>query len=221
MVQAFDLDEPYQAVSISDRDPDNILRFANPRAPWKFGWDSLGWISMTDKRDALRIYARLEMHPIVLHGLNADGSCTCSRSDCGRSRGKHPVESGWQKAAFDLDAADQLLLRNWRYNIGLRMGRQPGGFRLLAIDVDGPRELLAPLEAQLGHLPPTLTARTGSGGTHLIFRVDPRNEFNNKVRVDGREFDVRCDGGQIVAAPSLHLSGNRYMWTDCRRPEAL
>lgn len=185
------------------------------------GWQVLRWNHVDDVRNALRRYARLGLHPIVLHGLKADGSCTCGRADCDRSRGKHPVEGRWQKAPFDLEQADRLFLKNWRYNIGLRMGRQPGGFRLLAIDVDGPREVLAPLEAELGALPPTLTARTGSGGTHLIYKVDADREFSNKVRVEGCEFDVRCDGGQIVAAPSLHMSGNRYTWTDCREPQVL
>lgn len=203
------------------RDRHVVADIKRPNVWGDEGWQVLGWNHMDDVRNALRRYARLGLHPIVLHGLNEDGSCTCGKADCGRSRGKHPVEGRWQKAAFDLNAADRLLLKNWRFNIGLRMGKQPGGFRLLALDLDGPREMLAPLEAKLGPLPPTLTARTGSGGTHLIFRVDPAQKFDNKVRVDGHEFDVRCDGGQIVVSPSIHLSGNRYTWTECREPEVL
>ena len=174
---------------------------------------------MTDKRDALRFYARLEMHPSFCTASTLTARAHAHVQIVGAVAVSTPLRAAG-KRQLSISTRPIVALRNWRYNIGLRMGRQPGGFRLLAIDVDGPRELLAPLEAQLGHLPPTLTARTGSGGTHLIFRVDPRNEFNNKVRVDGREFDVRCDGGQIVAAPSLHLSGIATCGRNRRRPGA-
>jgi hypothetical protein len=200
----------------------HLVANAYRREPWPFGWHMLAWNNVDDRRNSLRRCARLGLHPIVLHGLNEDGSCTCGRCESdSRSRGKHPVESAWERAPFDLDRADRLCLQNWRFNLGLRMGLQPGGFRLLAIDLDGPREMLTPLEAQLGALPPTLTARTGRGGTHLIYRVDPDRKFRNRVRVDGHDFDLRCDGGQIVIAPSRHYSGGRYTWLDAREPAAL
>lgn len=220
MTLAYDLSEPYAPEAITDRDPDNVLRYAVQRAPWSLGWDALHWIPLTDKRDALRIYARLGLHPIVLHGV-ADGRCTCGNPECpDRTRGKHPVRKEWQHAPLDIDAADRLLIAEPRRNLGLRMGKQPDGTRLVTIDVDGERDLLAPLEAEHGPLPPTLTASSGKG-YHLIFRLRANVETpKNAVKI-APGVDVRSEGGQIVAAPSLHYSGRVYRWVDAREPAEL
>lgn len=175
-----------------------------------------------DRRGMARVLARLGLHPIAIHGLTDDG-CTCDRPDrpdCA-AHGKHPVLGGWQRAPLDIDTLDRMLASNWRLNLGLRMGQQPNGWFLVAIDVDGPRELLEPLERQHGALPPTLTARTGSGGLHLIYRLsDPSRAPRNRVRM-APGIDVRSEGGQIVCSPSLHQSGGHYTWIDAREPEVL
>jgi len=188
------------------------------------GWDDLGWISMTDKRDAVSIYARLGLHPFLLWGVDENGVCLCG--DCAaesNSRGKHPKFGKWQKAALDVAALYDALndvTGEWRLNIGLRMGAQNDGSRLVTIDVDGPRSLLAPLEEKHGALPPTLTASTGKG-LHLVYRLRPDAASpKNKVSLsDG--IDVRSEGGFVVAAPSMHYSGRRYRWIDIREPTVL
>jgi hypothetical protein len=183
-----------------------------------FGWHSLGMAG--DGRDFVTRYARLGLHPILLHGLSEDGRCTCGRSECTDSRGKHPVHRGWQNAPLNVAALDAALEKNWRFNVGLRMGRQPSGIVLIAIDVDGPRSLLGPLEAEEGLLPPTLTASTGKG-LHMIFRMPAGCEPPpNRVRL-APGIDVRSEGGQIVVAPSRHQSGRRYRWIDAREPAEL
>ena len=100
------------------------------------------------------------------------------------------------------------------------MGLQPNGWFLIAIDVDGPRDLLAPLEEQHGPLPRTLTARTGSGGWHLIYKVNPEHAPGNRVKL-APGIDVRSEGGQIVISPSGHALGTRYRWVDLREPAEL
>ena len=183
-------------------------------------WRALAWLSQTDARDAIRMYARAGLHPIAIHGVSEDGSCTCGRADCGKSSGKHPVEASWQSKPFDLGALDALLLENWRFNVGLRMGPQPGGFRLVTVDVDGDRTLLTPLEEKLGPLPPTLTATSGNG-LHMIYRLrDDAATPRNRVKLSAG-IDIRSEGGQIVAAPSVHASGRRYRWIDAREPAVL
>jgi putative DNA primase/helicase len=183
-------------------------------------WRALAWITQTDARDAIRMYARAGLHPIAIHGITENGTCTCGQSDCGKSTGKHPVEGAWQSKPFDLRALDALLMGNWRFNIGLRMGMQPGGFRLLTVDVDGDRDLLAPLEEKFGPLPPTLTATSGKG-LHLIYRLrDGAATPKNRVKLS-EGVDIRSEGGQIVAAPSVHASGRRYRWIDTREPAVL
>ncbi|HWA76565.1 MAG TPA: bifunctional DNA primase/polymerase [Polyangiaceae bacterium] len=196
------------------RAPDGELRRAI-----RHGWHDLEWIGQTDKQDAIRIYARQGLHPILLHGVTGSGGCTCMRVDCS-APGKHPVHAGWQRATLALDELDRALERNWRLNIGLRMGRQPSGVVLVCIDVDGPRELLAPLERENGPLPPTLTARSGKG-MHLIFKMpDGMAPPKNRVRL-APGIDVRAEGGQIVAAPSRHVTGRVYRWLEVREPAEL
>lgn len=195
-----------------------VLRDAQPGNPLKFGWPTL--LMEGDARDFVSRYTRLGLHPILLHGLNEDDSCTCGRDECTDSRGKHPVHKGWQNAPLDAAALDGALEKNWRFNVGLRMGRQPSGLVLIAIDVDGPRSLLDPLIAEEGELPPTLTASTGKG-LHLIFKMPPgREPPTNRVKL-APGIDVRSEGGQIVAAPSRHYSGRRYRWVDAREPAEL
>jgi hypothetical protein len=97
------------------------------------------------------------------------------------------------------------------------MGLQPAGFYLVAIDVDGDLSLLDPLVRVHGPLPPTLTART-SRGRHLFFTSE--STIKNRVNF-APKVDVRGEGGQVVAAPSLHVSGARYTWETVCAPAAL
>lgn len=198
-------------------------RGSSPLRPL-LGWDELFYFNAPgtrDKRVAVSIYARLGLHPVLLHGLGATGRCTCGR-DCGKSAGKHPVSTRWQTERLDLGRLERQLQQHWRYNIGLRMGPQPNGGYLVAIDVDGPLSLLDPLIAKVGPLPPTLTARTGGGGTHLLYwaPVPVRNRVG-LVRSDAGQVDIRSRGGLIVVSPSRHRSGDYYTWANIRNPEVL
>ncbi|MDX2054071.1 MAG: bifunctional DNA primase/polymerase [Polyangiaceae bacterium] len=206
--------DPYAIVPEAE-----VQRLMDSASPLQLqGWDRLQWIAQTDKLDAIRIYAKLGLHPILLHGIAADGSCTCGRPGCGAA-GKHPVAQGWQSAALDVPALLAGLEKDWRLNVGLRMGPQPGGFDVIAIDVDGALELLAPLEAEHGKLPQTLTAKTAKG-FHLLFRVSDSANFGNAVRI-APGIDVRSRGGQIVVGPSRHASGATYRWVNCQEPAVL
>jgi putative DNA primase/helicase len=99
------------------------------------------------------------------------------------------------------------------------------GRRLFVLDFD-PRHdeatgeewtlerLKAETEAQIGcTLPPTLAARTPSGGVHLYYGTpddggDPiRNRGNLPLHVD-----VRGLGGYVIAPPSVMEDGRRYRW---------
>ncbi|MGC8724912.1 MAG: bifunctional DNA primase/polymerase, partial [Acidobacteriota bacterium] len=73
------------------------------------------------------------------------------------------------------------------------------------------------LESRFGGLPVTVTAQTGGGGRHLVFR-HPGIRVPNSAGLLGPGLDVRGDGGYIVAPPSLHASGCRYAWDGARHP---
>lgn len=134
-------------------------------------------------------------------------------------RDKRPIDDGWQRGAIDAAAVDAWLDQGG--NVGLRMGEQPNGARLIALDEDEPGALAAG-EAQWGALPETMTSRSGSGGQHRIFAWPADKPFpKNKVRAGGLAFDVRSQGGQIVVAPSIHPSGGHYEWIDDRDPAPL
>jgi putative DNA primase/helicase len=183
-------------------------------------WSTLSWGYTQCKPYAIKLYARLGLHPILLNGILDDGACTCGRPDCDKSRGKHPRFKNWETAPLNVAAIDRALERQPRFNIGLRTGLQPCGRGLCVVDVDGPRELLAPLEQEHGAFPPTLTARTGSGGLHLYYWLRDGIEIGNRAGVVPH-VDFRGFGGQVVAPPSLHLSGNKYTWIDAREPAVL
>ena len=206
--------------ALSPKDRAVIVARRGQHNPRPHGWHDFSFIGQTDKRDALRIYGRQGLHPLILHGLRVDGSCTCFRgANCPlKHRGKHPVCNDWQTAEWNLDAADALLLDEPLRNIGLRTGRQRDGRFLIVVDVDGPRELLRPLEAEHGAFPVTLTSRTGSGGLHLFYWSEV--EMGNRVGVVPR-VDLRARGGQVVAPPSTHYSGRSYAWTTIHSPRVL
>jgi hypothetical protein len=81
--------------------------------------------------------------------------------------------------------------------------------------VDGEFELNSWLAAKGLELPTTLIQRTGSGGSHIL--LDWPNVSAVRPAISSRAnwlpgVDIRADGGYIVAAPSIHYSGNRYQW---------
>lgn len=176
-------------------------------------------------REALSLAAQ-GFRVIPIHTPQPNGSCSCEPrhdgSRCGGSAGKHPRLKSWQQDA----TADPDRIRTWwrawpDANVGLVMG---GTSRLVAVDIDGPegRNTLARLEDEHGDLPATLTSRSGrkDGGEHRFFRVPDGLDLHRIKNRAGRaggpmpKVDIRAEAGQVVAPPSLHVSGNRYAWTD-------
>ena len=137
---------------------------------------------------------------------NEDGSCSCEHHAPGlktghdsKSSGKAPVQRGWQHHNHKPKWPE-------RYNVGIRLGQA-----LAVVDVDpknGGNETLARLEAAYGKLPATPEVISGSGvGRHLYVEV-PLGQRGWKL--PGVEF--LCEGNQVVAPGSVHVSGKRYDW---------
>ncbi len=126
-------------------------------------------------------------------------------------RRKEPRLKQWGKKA----TTDPLVVRTWfrdwpESNIGIVTGKG-----LVVLDVDpknGGPESLDKLIATNGPLPPTAEARTGSGGSHYFFMVEPSTTVKNRTCfLPG--LDIRGDGGYVVAAPSVHPdTGAEYEW---------
>lgn len=147
-------------------------------------------------------YADAGLHPIRLKSARAGQKGT----------GKAPVGAGWQTRPLDLEALCEELTNAPRSNLGLRMGLQPDGVTAcVALDIDDMAKAER-LRERLGELPATVTTATARG-MHLIFRVPAASlaQLRNFTAREG--IDLRAEGGQVVAAPSVHYSGHRYKTT--------
>jgi Bifunctional DNA primase/polymerase, N-terminal len=104
--------------------------------------------------------------------------------------------------------------RWWRakaYNIGIPTGAASG---VWVVDTD-PRHdgdvNLRRLEAEHGPLPHSWQSISGSGGTHDWFKYTGPIQSSAGRIAPG--IDVRCDGGYIIAPPSIHECGRAYAWS--------
>ena len=102
-------------------------------------------------------------------------------------------------------------------NVGIVTGRVSG---IVVLDVD-PRSggglALADLEERWGALPAALEVRTGGGGRHLWFACD--EELPSAVLASGLE--LKAERSVITAPPSVHATGQRYVWVPGRDPDEL
>ena len=139
--------------------------------------------------------------------------------------GKYPKLKGWQDAATDhLPTIDAWYSGTYQgHGVGIATGPDTG---LWVLDVDvanGKRgdDTLAALERLHGQLPPTVTAITGSGGRHYYFTWDNNRPVHNLQNAGSRlgpGLDVRGEGGQVVAPPTIHGNGTPYAWEIGRSP---
>lgn len=130
---------------------------------------------------------------------------------------KHPRLKAWQdKATTDPDMVRAWWTRFATDGVSIVTGEAS---QLVVIDID-PRhdgdDTIAELEALHGPLPDTVEAITGGGGRHLYYRMPdgvayPRNDQAGIVI--GAGVDLRGDGGQVVAPPTIHPDTTQpYTW---------
>lgn len=153
-------------------------------------------------------------HVFPLHNV-AYGKCTCGKADCPRKTwGKHPrTPSGNRDATTAPDQIRAWWTRWPDANIGVATGADVG---VVMIGPDGEQGIadLAELEQDLGPLPRTKKAKSGSGGQHLYFRWPSVGlPIKNRKNHRGTLIDVRGDGGHFVAPPSVNGNGP-YQWID-------
>jgi Bifunctional DNA primase/polymerase, N-terminal/Domain of unknown function (DUF927) len=144
--------------------------------------------------------------------------CACSKgAACGRNVGKHPIVDDWPEAATTDPASIQAWWQRHPYaNVGI-----VAGCGLVNIDIDprnGGQHSLEDLEATYGKLPDTPLVQTGGGGEHRLFSTT--EDLPSGKLGPGIDF-LADDHHQFVAAPSLHLSGRRYVWELSSHPDDL
>lgn len=136
-----------------------------------------------------------------------------------QARGKRPLVP-WLE--FQQRIASPAEIDRWfgqwpEANIGIVSGGLSG---LIVIDIDsGHRggESLDAIARKYGPFPPVIEATTGGGGRHLYFEHPGRSVPNRAGLFPG--IDLRCDGGYVVAPPSVHPTGMRYRWVSGQGPD--
>lgn len=185
---------------------------------------------------ALSLARFLGLSVFPCHTITADGVCSCGHiadgaggCSCGlpahkgtcESPGKHPATARGFKDASNEEPKIRALWEGAPAEANIAVATGNGIFVVdcdIKPGIDG-RASLAELEAKHGALPPTLTARTGSGGLHLYFRYTG-GAINNSASKLGAGIDIRGDGGYVVCPNSKHKSGRRYEWIDELTPIA-
>lgn len=156
-------------------------------------------------------YAEQGLAVLPLHNPRPDGSCSCGDKACGTSAGKHPRPYNGLKAA----TTDREQISNWwctwpDANIGIPTGAINN---LVIVDVDGAdgEASLRRMIEKYGPLPATKKVTTGRG--YQLYFKHPGGKVKSKAPLcaDYPHVDSRGDGGYVVAAPSLHYTGVRYV----------
>lgn len=174
---------------------------------------------------------QLGFRVIPVHDV-AFGRCSCDDPDC-ESQGKHPAFADWQKPGDDAGAdcewwrqvpPDEILHPNWRprANLGVLTGRHSNVFVVDIDPVHGGWETWQRLtDSHLDEpIPSTRIIATGSGGRHYYFRYPEFTVRNCNPWGRGAGIDIRGDGGQVVAPPSISARGPYQVVDDSSVAEA-
>ena len=136
---------------------------------------------------------------------------------------KYPPINQWQtEATTDPDTITQWWTTRYAgYGIGIATGHTRNG-HIFVLDVDDRDEYkgsdtLHDLEQRHGKLPDTVEAQTGTGGRHLYFYA-PQEIRNNAGTRLGKGLDIRGEGGQVLAEPTIHPNGRPYTWLHDQSP---
>lgn len=193
---------------VSGHDADARLQGGAARGEW------IGpAVNDSDTYQAALAYQARGWSLVALHWITAAGQCSCGRPGC-KSAGKHPIDYGWQKVSSDPAQRWAPGTAGAIANIGHRTGTA-SGFWVLDFDpadADEAGDALFDrmLDAGIG-----AHVRTGSGGFHYRFAL-PDFVVRNRQSAGGGAgrthglpmgWDVRGEGGQVVAPPSVSAKG--------------
>lgn len=160
-------------------------------------------------------YAARGWHVIPLYALR-HGCCTCQARQHCKSPGKHPMPEAWPDAA---SCATEKITAWWRRHPAANIGIVTGAVsRLVVLDVDprhGGDVNLEELQQIYARLPETPMVLSGGGGQHYYFACT--DTLPSCDLASGLNFQTEAH--QVVAPPSLHTSGRRYLWELSHEPD--
>jgi Bifunctional DNA primase/polymerase, N-terminal/AAA domain len=164
--------------------------------------------------DAALEYAAQGFEVFPLNYPTATGehaACSCGKSNCGKSIGKHPLAALAPRGSTDATTNPATIRAWWGAYPLANIGMTLEGF--VVVDVDprhGGDESIRRFQRE-HPLPSTRLIMTGSGGAHFIFRGTPGKAYQDILSAGFPGVDIKAGGGAyLVAAPSLHASGGRY-----------
>jgi hypothetical protein len=129
-------------------------------------------------------------------------------------REKTPLASLAPKGVHDATNDQVIVSRWWEQCPDANIGLHCGASGLLVLDFDTDKSDFAggELLERLRNEYHTTTARSGSGGYHLLYQQPDGDTLGNGRGKLPKGVDVRGQGGYIVVAPSIHPNGNPYTW---------
>lgn len=140
---------------------------------------------------------------------DSHSECGCGLHHQGRDIGKVPlVKHGLNDATLTTVGVKDYWGRWPLANIGLAI---PQGYFVLDVDIDKQGyESLGKLQHKYDAIPETWLVTTGSCGQHYWYKTP--KPVRNTTRLDGLDgLDIRGAGGYVIAPPSLHHLGRRYV----------
>ncbi|MCM8621793.1 MAG: bifunctional DNA primase/polymerase, partial [Candidatus Accumulibacter sp.] len=147
--------------------------------------------------------------------IKDDGACACGNAAC-HAKGKHPINSLVPRGVLDA-SGDPAVVAGWLAKVPLaNWGLAMGMNGLIAVDIDPRNGGDATWEALIikyGEPPETWTARTGGGGTHLIFALPDGMSVPGKW---GNGIDLKHGNGYVLVEPSRTQAA--YCWLDDLSP---
>lgn len=177
------------------------------------------YINKLPKLELIDLYVELGLRVIPLHYLDGE-NCSCGDVNC-KKPAKHPAIR-WKNYNEKNKTSSNFWrknLENLKYNVGILL---PPDVALIDVDTRKFGHLTFQyVEEELGSLPDTLDIKTGGGGFHRYYLRPKEVRIVSDSDALGIGVDVLASGRLVVAPPSIHPSGNQYLWTNFQMPESL
>ena len=165
-----------------------------------------------DMLDATLKYAALGWSVLPLCYPGPSGKCACGWRHTGNNIGKAPRT---RRGVLDATTDEKIIRRWWTRDPNMNIGIALAASGLIAVAPDNPEVHEEFLSKGLGS--PLWVTQSGGGPGHMhYFYTRPESCALARINRAG-EYDIQSDG-YVVAPPSLHVSGRRYV-PDALGPE--